>query len=264
MKEICSILTFFSLTIAGVSAQTGSTYFPPPDSLGGWRTLKTPADIRRITGIEKAKLDDAFNFIRTTTKNGGLLVARHGYLVYENYFGKGQREATPNPGSVGKSFTSIAVGILINERPDLFPHELNQKVFTPTYLPAKAFPLLDPRMADITLGQLLAFSAGIRGNNPVYVNGQPSVIDPYGPDGWYAMVDEYALGLEEGVMKGAPFSTKTLWCEPGGGYSYASASIHIASISVRTHSRDRHPCPCRGGRLLPSCSGTSLSHGPGI
>ena len=118
MKEICSILTFFSLTIAGVSAQTGSTYFPPPDSLGGWRTLKTPADIRRITGIEKAKLDDAFNFIRTTTKNGGLLVARHGYLVYENYFGKGQREATPNPGSVGKSFTSIAVGILINERPN--------------------------------------------------------------------------------------------------------------------------------------------------
>jgi CubicO group peptidase (beta-lactamase class C family) len=209
------------------------TYFPRPDSSGGWRTVTDPQDIRRVTGIQKGKLDDAFNFIRTTTRNGGLLVARHGYHVYEEYFGKGQRDATPNPGSCGKSFTSIAVGILMAERPDLFSEGLKQKIFTATYLPAKAFPLPDPRMADITLGQLLAFSAGIRGNNPVYVNGDASAIDPPGPDGWYAMVDEYALGLEDGEINGKPFSTSTLWCEPGGGYSYASASIHIASIMLR-------------------------------
>ena len=208
-------------------------YFPDPDSLGGWRTLTEPKDIRRITGMKKKKLDEAFNFIRTTTRNGGLMIVRNGYLVYEGYFGKGQREATPNTGSVGKSFTSIAVGILMGERPDLFPDGLDQKIFTTTYLPAKAFPLPDPRMADIKLGQLLTFSAGIRGNNPVHIGGESSTIEPAGPDGWYAMVDEYALGLEEGQINGMPFSTKTLWCEPGGGYSYASASIHIASIIVR-------------------------------
>ena len=208
-------------------------YFPPPDSLGGWRTLTDARDIQKIAGMDLAKLHEAFEFVRTSTKNGGLLVVRKGWLVYEQYFGLGQREATPNLGSCGKSFTSIAVGILMNKRPDLFPEGLDQKIFRPGYLPSKAFPLPDARMADIKLGQLLAFSAGIRGNNPVYVYGKSGTIDPAGPDGWQAMVDDYALGLEEGHGEGRPFSTRTLWCEPGEGYSYASASIHIASIMLR-------------------------------
>ena len=209
------------------------TYFPPSDLEGGWRIAATNEDIRQVAGMDKCKLEDAFEFVRSTTKNGGLLVVRHGYLVYENYFGKGQREATPNLGSCGKSFTSIAVGILMNQHPDLFPEGLDQKIFAPAYFPSKAFPLPDPRMEDIRLGQLLSFTAGIRGNNPVYIDGKPSKIDPVGPDGWYGMTDGYALGLEEGIMKDIPFSTKTLWCEPGGGYSYATASIHDASIMVR-------------------------------
>ena len=160
------------------------TYFPPPDLQGGWRTVKTDEEILQVAGMGKSKLDDAFEFVKGTTKNGGLLVVRHGYLVYENYFGKGQRQATPNLGSCGKSFTSIAVGILMNEHPELFPDGLDQKIFTPAYFPSSAFPLPNARMADIKLGQLLSFSAGIRGNNPVYINEVASEIDPVGPDGW--------------------------------------------------------------------------------
>jgi len=208
-------------------------YYPQPDSLGGWRTLTDATQIKKITGIDIAKLDTAFNFVRTTTHNGGLLVVRHGYLVYEKYFGKGQRDATPNLGSCGKSFTSISFGQLMSEHPELFPDGLDQKVFTSDYLPAKAFPLPDLRMADIKLGQLLSFTGGIRGNNPVYVNGKPSEINPVGPDGWYALVDDFALGVEDGKMGNVPFTTKTLWCDPGGGYSYSTASIHIASIILR-------------------------------
>jgi CubicO group peptidase (beta-lactamase class C family) len=208
-------------------------YFPLSDSLGGWRTLTHRQDIMKIADIDPAQLDSAFDFVRTTTGNGGLLVVRHGYLVYEKYFGKGQRDAIPNLGSCGKSFTSIAIGILMEEHPELFPLGLDQKIFTPDYLPLNTFPLSDPRMADISLGQLLSFTAGIRGNNPVFVNGKADEIDPVGPDGWYAMVDEYALGLDEGKMGEVPFSTKSLWCDPGGGYSYATASIHIASIMLR-------------------------------
>jgi CubicO group peptidase (beta-lactamase class C family) len=235
-----NVFLFFTLISFGtaeaqpsVVLEHGSEYFPLPDADGGWRALTDTKDINKIASIDTKKLDDAFDFIRTTSRNGGLLVVRHGYLVYENYFGKGQREATPNLGSCGKAFTSIAVGILLNERPDKFPDGLDQKIFTPEYMPPMAFPLADPRMADIKLGQLLSFSAGIRGNNPVYVNGKASTIDPVGPDGWYAIVDEYALGREEGSRGKEPFSTKTLWCEPGAGYSYATASIHDASIMLR-------------------------------
>lgn len=212
---------------------SGKVYYPQPDSLGGWRTLTDSTDIRKITGIDVKRLDTAFDFIRGTTKNGGLLVVRHGYLVYEKYFGKGQREATPNLASCGKSFTSISFGQLMNEHPELFPDGLDQKIFTPDYLPAKAFPLSDSRMAEIKLGQLLSFSAGIRGNNPVYIYGKSSKIEPVGPDGWYAFVDDFALGIKDGKMGNTPFTTKTLWCDPGGGYSYSSASIHIVSIIIR-------------------------------
>lgn len=208
-------------------------YFPSADHEGGWRALVAAEDLRRIAGVKRQALDQAFEIAAASTKNGGLLVARHGWLVYERYFGRGQREATPNLASCGKSFTSIAVGMLIAERPDLFPEGLDQRVFTPKYLPPEAFPLSDPAMTEIQLGQLLAFSAGIRGNNPCLVSGMPTTIDPPGPDGWPALVDEIALG-RRGHGEGAErVSAATLWCHPGAGYSYATAAAHLASMIVR-------------------------------
>jgi len=230
------LMAFMTRANAGRSAPTHrreDSYFPPPDSEGGWRKLDSPEDIRRIVQMDKEKLDEAFEMIQGSTKNGGLLVVQGGWLAYERYFGLGHREATPNLASCGKSFTSIAVGILVGERPDLFPDGLSQKVFTSRYFPPEAFPLTDPRKKDIELGQLLAFAAGIRGNNPGYVNGKEVTLDPAGPDGWYALVDENALGLKDAKYRGKSYSTKTLWCDPGGGYSYATASIHLASIMLR-------------------------------
>jgi CubicO group peptidase (beta-lactamase class C family) len=199
--------------------------FPPPDSRGGWPEEKD------VPG--RAALDEAYEYVQSTTKNGGLLVLRRGRLVYERYFGLAHRDATPNHASVGKSFTSIAVGILIDERPELFPQGLDQKVFTPRYFPPDVFPLRDPRMADIRLGQLLSMAAGIRGNNPGVIRGKEVTLDPPGPDGWQGMYDPIVIGVEDGEAGGKRTSTKTLWVEPGGGYSYATASIHLASILLR-------------------------------
>jgi CubicO group peptidase (beta-lactamase class C family) len=208
------------------------SYFPPEDSRGGWRQPGSN-DVAHVGRVDKQQLDTAFEYIQRGTKNGGLLVLHDGWLVYEKYFGLGHRDATPNLASCGKSFTSIAVGMLIAERPDLFPDGLDQKIFTPRHFPPAAFPLTDPRKADIRLGQLLTFSAGIRGNNPAYVNGEPRTIKPVGPDGWQGLVDEITLGRRDGSHRDEPFTTSTLWCDPGGGYSYATASIHMASIMVR-------------------------------
>jgi len=97
-------------TTRSLMAVEGRAYFPPPDAAGGWRTRKDAEEIRRVTGMNQQKLDEAFQFIQGSTKNGGLLVLRRGWLVYEDYFGLGHRDATPNLASCGKSFTSIAVG----------------------------------------------------------------------------------------------------------------------------------------------------------
>lgn len=212
---------------ARASSETAA-YFPPPDRDGGWRQLDDPAQIARRTGMQAVRLDEAFEYVQGTTKHGALLVVRHGWLVYERYFGLGHREATPNGASVGKSFTSVAVGILMNERPDLFPDGLDQRIFTGHHMPPDVFPLTDSRKADIKLGQLLSMTAGIRGNNPGLVRGQPVMLDPAGPDGWQACVDEMAAGRLDG-----PLNTRTLWCDPGEGYSYATSSIHLASMMLR-------------------------------
>jgi CubicO group peptidase (beta-lactamase class C family) len=195
-------------------------YFPPGDANGGWRTANDARKIRKVAGMDLAKLEEAFQFDQGTTQHGGLLVVRHGWLVYEKYFGRGNREANPDMASCGKAFTSIAVGIMLDEKRELIPNGLDEKVFTPQYMPANIFPLEDPAKADIKLGQLLAMSAGIRGTNPGYVHGRKVTLDPPAVDGPIATTDPVALH-------------QPLWTKPGEGYSYATSSPHLASIVLR-------------------------------
>ena len=90
-------------------AESGD-YYPPADKDGGWRTLTDAAKIRSVAGMDLSRLDQAFEFEKETSQHGGLVVVRHGYLVYEKYFGKGNREAHPDMASIGKAFTSISRG----------------------------------------------------------------------------------------------------------------------------------------------------------
>ena len=200
----------------------GGEYFPPPDSAGGWQTLTTAAQIRKVAGMDLNKLDQAFEYAQRTSQHGGLLVVRHGWLVYEKYYGKGNREALPAMASVGKAYTSIACGIMLRDSRDKIPEGLEQKVFNEKYLP-EALPLNDPRKAEIKLGQLLSMSAGFHGegSNPGFVNFEPSVkLDPVPrPD---PPLDQDQTALQT-----------VLWTVPGGGYSYASSSPHVASIVLR-------------------------------
>jgi CubicO group peptidase (beta-lactamase class C family) len=219
MKLSLCILVISSALVAQNGAQE---YFPPPDSAGGWRTLKDAAQIRKTAGIDPHKLDYAFEYASRTSQHGGLLVVRHGYLVYERYYGKGNREATPAMASVGKAYTSIACGIMLQEKHSLIPDGLATKVFTEKYLP-EAFPLNDPRKADIQLGQLLSMGSGMHGEggNPGIVNFEPTVkLDPIPRPATPLGQDEAALQVP-------------LWCNPGDGYSYSSQSPHVASIVLR-------------------------------
>src|SRR3984957_16278253 len=171
--------------------------------------------------MDLSRLDQALEFEKETSQHGGLLVVRHGYLVYEKYFGKGNREAHPDMASIGKAFTSVSCGIMFKEKHAEIPDGLDTKVFTEQYLP-EAFPLSDPSKADITLGQLLSMSSGMHGEggNPGIVNGvdqkQGPVQAPAGPQ------DQDLSALRV-----------TMWTKPGEGYSYSSASAHVASMVLR-------------------------------
>jgi CubicO group peptidase (beta-lactamase class C family) len=207
------LFLLLALAVCLGQARAGEpTYFPPPDAAGGWRTPKDAAQALDVGGVDKSKLDYAFDYASRTSPHGGLLVARHGWLVYERYYGRGNREAIPTMASVGKAYASIACGIMLREKRDQVPDGLDQKVFTKKYLP-EAFPLDDPRKANITLGQLLTMAAGLHGegSNPGFVNFEPSVkLDPVPRD---RSLDQDTAALRT-----------PLWTDPGGGYSYASNS----------------------------------------
>jgi CubicO group peptidase (beta-lactamase class C family) len=188
-------------------------YFPLADKDGGWR--------RGTAGVDIHKLDQAFEFEKETSEHGGLLVVRHGTLVYEKYFGKGNREAHPDMASIGKAFTSVSCGIMLKEKHEQIPDGLETKVFTEKYLP-EAFPLSDPAKADIKLGQLLSMNSGMHGEggNPGIVNGVDLKLDPMPPVSGPQDQDLSALRVP-------------MWTKPGEGYSYSSASAHVASMVLR-------------------------------
>lgn len=195
-------------------------YFPPPDSKGGWRTLKDAGEVRKQAGMDLPQLERAFDFTQRCSQNGGLLVVRRGYLVFEKYFGRAHRNANPDMASTGKAYTSIACGIMLQEKRDALPGGLDQKVFTPKYLP-EAFPLDDPRKADITLGQLLCMTAGYHGEGtaPGIVKGEVVPLQPV-PGQNIRDLDLSSLRVP-------------LWTAPGAGYSYSSPAPHIASMVLR-------------------------------
>jgi CubicO group peptidase (beta-lactamase class C family) len=168
-----------------------------------------------------SRLDQAFEFEKETSQHGGLVVVRHGYLVYEKYFGKANREAHPDMASIGKAFTSISCGIMLKEKRDQIPEGLETKVFAEKYLP-EAFPLTDASKADIKLGQLLSMSSGMHGegNNPGIVNGMNQKLEPLPRPTEPQDQDLSALRTP-------------MWTKPGDGYSYSSASAHVASIVLR-------------------------------
>jgi CubicO group peptidase (beta-lactamase class C family) len=265
------------LNLAARASGSDPMYFPRPDAQGGWRTLESPAEIRTRTGIDKARLDEAFQYTQTTSQHGGLLVVRHGYLVYERYFGRGNREANPNMYSIGKMFTSAACGIMLAENSNRFPQGLAQKVFTEQYLP-QAFPLSDPRMAGIQLGNLLTMTSGIQapvhvpagrettataGHLTAIVHGENVELANWvSPDPVRDQVEDQDGSALHGKM----------WTSPGEGYLY-SRDPHIASIVLRRvvgmelqeYLNQKLAQPMGWGRwgYATHRSGGSLPHTPG-
>jgi CubicO group peptidase (beta-lactamase class C family) len=222
LRPFLSVFSSFALCIAPVLA-VADNYFPPPDSEGGWRTPKGVKEARDLAGVDLSKLEPAYEVTQRSTAHGGLLVVHRGYLCFERYFGRASRNANPDMASTGKAFTSIACGIMLEEFKDKIPDGLDTKVFTEKYLP-EAFPLNDPRKADITLGQLLCLTGGYWGEGQAptgYKKGvaKPEPLKPVkGQD--IRDLDKSSLNVP-------------LWCDPGAGYSYSSPSPHIASIVLR-------------------------------
>jgi len=153
-------------------------YFPPPESLGGWRSLLPdqgdpgPAQKQRIlevAGVDWDKLDEAWRHNLRAEGPSVMLVIRKGYIVGEWYNSEWMerwgRNKAPGFYSTTKAYISTAFGLLLDESergklPGGKHLTLDTKVCNREWLP-ESLPLSDPRKADITLRHLLFATSGI-------------------------------------------------------------------------------------------------------
>lgn len=82
-----SLLGFVPGAPSGRNAAS-EDHYPTADHLGGWRKLEGAMEIRKAAAMQSERLDQAFEYTKVTSRYGGLLVARRGYLVCEKYFAR--------------------------------------------------------------------------------------------------------------------------------------------------------------------------------
>jgi CubicO group peptidase (beta-lactamase class C family) len=142
-------------------------YFPPPESLGGWRYLIGDDEVRELSGMDPGRLSliSREQELLVGGSSYAIVIIRRGYLVRE--FRSFNVSATTrfDVWSCTKSFTGTAWGLLLDDsRRGTLPGGRSIDLDTPAYqcIP-EGHPLSDPRKEQITLGHLLTMTSGIPG-----------------------------------------------------------------------------------------------------
>ena len=147
---------------AGTAQASAKTYFPPPESQGGWRKLEQPDEIRGLAGMDPEKLEELKRWLLASDKRDfAAVVIRNGYIVLEVERGNSAKTDSRRVASVSKAICATVLAIA---------SELSKQGMTPRKMsfddPAFDFipwahPLSDPRKAKITVKQLLNHTSGI-------------------------------------------------------------------------------------------------------
>jgi CubicO group peptidase (beta-lactamase class C family) len=203
-----------SVSTAASDDGGGTAYFPPPESQGGWRKLDTAEEIRKVGGMDPAKLDDLKQWLLASDdRDFAAVVIRRGYLVLELERGNSAKTDARRVASVSKAVCATVLAIA---------SEQSQRGATPRKMsfddPAFDFipwaqPLSDPRKAKITVKQLLNHTSGLCPE----ATGAPN-------DGTW----EYILG-----HTGDP-RTAQLAFDPGTGCGYSTHALHHAALVCET------------------------------
>jgi CubicO group peptidase (beta-lactamase class C family) len=168
------------------------------DQLGDW-PISSPAR----EGLNPAGLAQLDAHIQAQLPHvRSLLIARHGRLVFEKYFGDASQEGLQNLQSMTKSVSSALVGISLKKGLIL---SLDRKALD--YFPEYRDAITDPRAADITIRNLLTMSSGI---------------------------GEMQLSFDKKLANPIPeILRQRLVFAPGQGFQYSSAAAHLLGGVLR-------------------------------
>jgi CubicO group peptidase (beta-lactamase class C family) len=155
------VLTLHSFLLLAVSA-AAADYFPPPESQGGWRKLSSGDEIRRLGGVEPAKLAELRDWLLASDgRDFAAVVIRHGWIVLEVERSKSAKTDTGRVASVSKAVCATVLAIASEQsQQGLTPRKMTFDDLAFQYIPW-AEPLSDARKGQITVKQLLNHTSGI-------------------------------------------------------------------------------------------------------
>ena len=187
-----------------------AAYFPRPESMGGWRTLEDPLDIRRLGGMDPGKLSELKQWLLDSDDRPfGAVVIRNGYIVLEVQRGHSPMTNTGNVKSCAKAICATVLAIASEEsQKGHLPHRMVFDDPAFDYIPW-AQPLSDPHKAQIRVKQLLNHTSGITPEGYGIANHQT----------W-----EYILG------HGGDGRTAKLFFEPGATLEYSTHALDHAAL----------------------------------
>ena len=214
-------------------------YYPPPESQGGWRWLKTADDVHNLAGMDAYQLDQLFELqtFLFGSYSWGIVIIRHGYLVREYATFMGLATSRFDIWSCTKSFTGIAWGLLLEDSRQgrlIDGQQVDLDSLAYSFIP-EGQPLSDSRKEAITIRHLLTMTSGIAGESMGHY-GVPTATG-YGPF-------EYALG--NCPNRYGKWVDK-LAAEPGTKWDYSDPAMahltlifaHIAGQEILDYMRDR-------------------------
>jgi CubicO group peptidase (beta-lactamase class C family) len=154
--------TVYAMLKRLTTPKKAEAYFPPPESQGGWRKLGDPDDIRRLGGMDPAKLGELKQWLLESDKrNFAAVVIRNGYVVLEVERGNSSKTDSRRVASVSKAICATVLAIASEQsRQGKTPKKMSFDDAAFDFIPW-ARPLSDPRKAKITVRQLLNHTSGI-------------------------------------------------------------------------------------------------------
>ena len=146
-----------------------NAYYPPPESRGGWRWLRSADEIRAVAGVDPDGLD-LWAELQSLNYGGyswSVAVIRRGYLVREAASFNVLSASRFDIWSGTKAFTATAWGLLLEgDLPRRDPQAPRVTLGSPIYgIIPEGYPLTDPRKTSITVGQVLSMTGGFRGES---------------------------------------------------------------------------------------------------
>jgi hypothetical protein len=202
-------------------AEARYVYRPPIAEGDGWRTATLGAvglDDARISALVQ-KILDTDPWPQTAPLVQGLLIARHGKLVLEEYFYGFDKERPHDLRSAGKTFASVFAGIAIDHGAKFGPQTPVYSLF-PEYT---SFGNPDPRKKLMTVEHLMTMTSGFdcdeNGNDNAPGNEDKMQSQTAQPDWYKFMLDQ------------------PLAAAPGDVFAYCSGAVNLIGGIVRNMAR---------------------------